>query len=83
MSAAPESMWDTLELFVPPMNPVDSMMLTRVNRLVPRSRKQPQIPLTLHLDARGIRADTVLRVADRELKLRLERIDTLSNTRPF
>ena len=83
MSAAPESMWDTLELFVPPMNPVDSMMLTRVNRLVPRSRKQPQIPLTLHLDARGIRADTVLRVAGRELKLRLERIDTLSNTRPF
>lgn len=83
MSAAPESMWDALELFVPKMNPVDSMMLTRVQRLVPRSRKQPQIPLTLRLDARGIHADTVLRVAGRELKLRLERTDTLSNTRPF
>ncbi|MDQ3998109.1 MAG: hypothetical protein M3303_13965 [Gemmatimonadota bacterium] len=84
LAAAPERLWNDLEALVPRQSARDSAMLTRLNRAIPRGRKQPQIPLTVRLDARGgIRADTTLVVGRRALRVVLERVDTLSIRRPF
>jgi hypothetical protein len=84
LAAAPERHWNDLEAFVPRQSARDSAMLARLNRPIPRWRKQPQIPLTIRLDTRGaIRADTTLAVGGRALRVVLERVDTLSMRRPF
>jgi hypothetical protein len=84
LAAAPEFLWDDLEPFVPRLSPMDSAMLARLNRPIPRSQKQPQLPLTVRLEARGaVRADTTLTVLGQAIRVRLERIDTLSIRRPF
>lgn len=84
LAAAPERHWNDLEALVPRRSARDSAMWARLNRPVPRGEKQPQIPLTIRLDARnGIRTDTTLIVRGRALRVVLERLDTLSVPRPF
>jgi hypothetical protein len=84
LSAAPEKLWSDLESFVPPLSAIDSALLTRLNRSIPRAQKQPRIPLTIHLDARGgIHADTTLIVGAHAFRVILVRLDTLSIKRPF
>ncbi len=84
LAAAPERLWNDLEALVPRRSARDSAMLARLNRTVPRGEKQPQIPLTVRLDARnGIRSDTTLLVRGRALRVVLQRLDTLSVRRPF
>jgi hypothetical protein len=84
LAAAPERLWNDLEALVPRQSARDSAMLARLNRPIPRGSKQPQIPLTIRLDARGgIRADTTLVLGGRTLRVVLERVDTLSVRRPF
>jgi hypothetical protein len=79
LAAAPELLWNDLEAFVPRQSPRDSAMLARMNRPIQRGQKQPQLPLTLRLDAHGgVRADTTLTVRGRPIRVLLERVDTLS-----
>ncbi|MCY7380682.1 MAG: hypothetical protein LH467_15245, partial [Gemmatimonadaceae bacterium] len=82
--AAPESLWDVLEAFVPRPSALDSAMMARLQRPIVRSQRQPRLPLTLRLDGRGgVRADTTLTIAGRSMRIVLERLDTLSVKRPF
>ena len=84
LSAAPESLWDDLEVFVPRTSVSDSLMRARMNYTITRGQKQPQLPLTIRLDERGgVRADTTLTVGGREIRIVLDRLDTLSIKRPF
>jgi hypothetical protein len=84
LTAAPERLWNDLEPFVPRASASDSALLARLNRPILRGQKQPRIPLTVRLDARGgIRADTTLVVGTRAVRVVLERVDTLSIRRPF
>ena len=81
LGAAPETLWDELEALAPPWSAVDSAMRARFN--IPRSRSQPRVPLTIRLDASGgVRADTTLDAGGRRVRVRLERVDTLSLRRP-
>jgi hypothetical protein len=84
LSAVPEKLWNDLEAFVPPLSAIDSSFIARLNRPMPREQKQPRVPLTVRLDMRGgIRADTTLVVGTRALRVVIERVDTLSISRPF
>jgi hypothetical protein len=84
LAAAPESFWNDLEALVPRMSVRDSTTLARMNRPIQRGEKQPQVPLTVQLDAGGgVRADTTLTVRGRALRVVLQRVDTLSTRRPF
>ncbi|MHB0963011.1 MAG: hypothetical protein ACYC5V_07385 [Gemmatimonadaceae bacterium] len=84
LAAAPESFWNDLEAFVPRMSERDSLMLVRLNHPFERGQKQPQLPLTVRLDAGGgVRADTTFTVGGRTLRVVLQRIDTLTTRRPF
>ena len=84
MAAAPELLWTDLELFVPKQSAMDSVMLARLKRTIPRGDKQPQLPLTLRFDPAGsVHADTTLTLGGRMLRVQLQRIDTVSVERPF
>ncbi|MBA3671916.1 MAG: hypothetical protein H0W68_07825 [Gemmatimonadaceae bacterium] len=84
MAASPESFWNDLEPFVPRRSALDSAMLARLNRQIPRGEKQPQLPLEVQLDGRGgVRAETTLPLGGRVLRFVLQRIDTISVRRPF
>ncbi|MEP6508217.1 MAG: hypothetical protein ABJC63_08320 [Gemmatimonadales bacterium] len=84
LSGAPERLWTDLEAFVPPSSVIDSALLARLNRPLSRAQKQPRIPLTIHVDARGgVRGDTTLLAGARSLRVVIERVDTLSIRRPF
>lgn len=80
LSAVPESLWPTLEDYIPAPDALDSLMPTRV----PRSERQPQLPLTIRLDGRGgVTADTTFVAGGRPLRVRLIRMDTVSVARPW
>ncbi len=82
LHAAPEAWWDVLEGMVPRPSGIDSVFAARIS--LPRAQQQPQIPIALRLDGNGgINADTTFTIAGRSVRLMLERIDTLSNKRPF
>lgn len=82
--ATPETWWNDLEALVPRMSERDSTALARMGRPLERGEKQPQLPLTVQLDANGgVRADTTLNVRGRALRVVLQRLDTLSIRRPF
>ena len=84
LAAAPESLWDELEAFVPMPSAIDSALMARLNRPILRSQKQPRLPLTLRLnEGGGVRADTTLTAGGRTLRIVLERLDTISIKRPF
>ena len=84
LAAAPESLWDELEAFVPNPSAIDSALMARLNRPILRSQKQPRLPLTLRLnEGGGVRADTTLTAGGRTLRIVLERLDTISIKRPF
>jgi hypothetical protein len=84
MAAAPGSLWNDLEPFVPRRSARDSAMLARLNRSVERAEEQPQLPLRIQLDGRGgVRADTTLSAGGRLLHVMVRRIDTLSTRRPI
>jgi hypothetical protein len=84
MGAAPEWLWNALQDLVPPPSARVSALMAQVNRPTKRARLQPQIPLTLHLDALGgVRADTSLSTRGGTLRVMLERVDTLALARPF
>jgi len=84
LNAAPERLWNNLEALVPRASAMDSALWARMNFSIPRSQKQPLIPLTIRLDGRGgVRADTTLIVGGRALRVVLRRLDTLSVRRPF
>ena len=82
--AAPESLWDVLEAFVPKPSDLENAMMARLQHPKVRSQRQPRVPLTLRLDGRGeVRADTTLTAGGRSMRIVLERLDTLSVKRPF
>lgn len=82
--AAPESLWDELEAFVPKRSAIDSVMMARLNRPIVRSQKQPRLPLTLQLDERGgVRADTTFIIGGQPMRIVLERLDMLSIKQAF
>jgi hypothetical protein len=84
LAAAPESLWNDLEAFVPRQSPRDSALMARMRIPIPRDEKQPRFPLTVRLDERGgVRADTTLAAGGRAIRVLLERVDTLSIRRPF
>ena len=84
MSATPEFLWDYLEPFVPRPSASDSAMRALFKRPITRSQKQPQLPLSIQFDqGGGVRADTILAVGGRTLRVVLQRRDTLSIRRPF
>ena len=84
LAAAPETLWNDLEAFAPRLSAMDSAFAARLNRPIPRSEKQPRIPLTVRLDASGgIRGDTTFRIGARAIRVVIERVDTLSVRRPF
>ncbi|MGI9141022.1 MAG: hypothetical protein ACR2GJ_07940 [Gemmatimonadaceae bacterium] len=79
LAAAPERLWNDLEVLVPPRSAADSLLWARLNRPIVRGRTQPRIPVTVRLDANGgVRADTSLVVNGRALRVILQRVDTLS-----
>lgn len=79
----PEKLWSDLESFVPKMSGMDSMMLARTNRSLPRASQQPQLPITIRLANGSVLADTTLDARGRRFRVRLERIDTLAFVRRF
>ena len=84
LSAAPERLWNDLELLVPPRSAADSALLARMNIARPRGEQQPRLPFTLRLDARGgVRGDTTVVVNGRSVRIVVERVDTMSVKRPF
>jgi hypothetical protein len=84
MATAPEFLWADLDAFVPAMNAVDSMMMSRMNRTIARNQRQPRLPISLRLHAHGVvRADTVLLVNGRRMKVAVIRVDTIALPRPF
>jgi hypothetical protein len=84
LGATPESLWDDLDAFVSPLSVMDSAMLARMNRTIPRNRRQPRFPITLTLDGKGgVRGDTVVTAGTRRVRISLSRLDTLSVKRPF
>lgn len=79
LASAPESLWDALEAFAPPVDARYSSLLADW----PRSERQPRLPLTLRLDGRGgVRVDTTLTAGGRTIRVVLERLDTISVVRP-
>ena len=84
MAAAPESLWNDLEPFVPKSSAVDSMMMARMGHTMQRGEKQPQLPLSIRLKPGGdVRAETTFVVRGTTLRVVMRRIDTLSIKRPF
>lgn len=84
LSGAPEGAWSALEPFAAPLSVPDSMMLARMGRTLGRGDKQPKLPLTLRLDARGdIRADTTFVREGHRLRVQLVRVDTTTSRRLF
>ena len=84
MAAAAEATWDVLELLVPRQSPEDSALHAQIHLAIPRGEQQPRIPLALRLTpAGGVQADTTLLVGGHTLRIRLERLDTVSVPRPF
>ncbi len=84
LSSAPEQSWDALEPLIPPTSARDSAALARMRSMFSRADRQPRVPLTLHLDAHGpVQGDTTLNLGTHSLRVKLERMDTLSVTRPF
>jgi hypothetical protein len=84
LGAVPEALWAALDAFVPPMNPLDSMMMLQLNRTIPRDQRQPVLPLTFRLDGRGgVLADSTIATRGRAIRVKLERLDTVSIGRPY
>jgi hypothetical protein len=84
LAAAPKALWPALEAVVPPTTARDSAFYARLGRTSPRGERQPRLPITVRLDARGAaRADTTLAAGGRTLRVRLERTDTLAIRRPY
>ena len=84
LAAAPETLWPALESLVPPTSAADSAFFAGVRFTLERSQRQPRVPLTVHVEAGGaVRADTTMRAGGRLVRVRLERLDTLSVRRPF
>lgn len=79
MFVAPAQLWDILDIFVPPLSSMDSLLLTRMPELYTRENRQPRLPITLRLNGSGsVRADTTLTRNGKTLRLSLVRLDTIS-----
>ena len=75
LAAAPEPLWDVLADFIPTPDPRDAQF----HAAIPLKDRQPRLPITLRLGAAGgVRGDTTLLANGRQLRVRLERLDTLS-----
>lgn len=84
LTSAPERLWSVLEPLAPPPTAGDSALLARTGYVLPRGERQPRVPITVRLGARGaVRGDTTVQVDGRRVRLILERTDTLSLRRPF
>jgi hypothetical protein len=82
--ATAEAAWDALAPFTPPLSVMDSTMLARMGRTLPRSDRQPRLPLTLHLGADySVRADSTFDRLGRRLRVVLTRVDTITAARLF
>jgi hypothetical protein len=79
MAAAPNQLWDALDMFVPPLSSRDSLVLARSPHLFTRENRQPRLPLTIRVDGTGaVRADTSLTVNGKTLRVSVVRLDTIS-----
>jgi hypothetical protein len=79
MAAAPAQLWDILDVFVRPLSPRDSVVLMRMPEIYARENRQPRLPITLRLDRSGsVRADTVLTMKGKTLRMSVVRLDTIS-----
>jgi hypothetical protein len=84
LDAAPTTLWEELEGFVPPLDPLMRDVLARQGRQLPRVQQQPRLSLTLRIDPTGmVRADTTLTRNGKRLRVSLLRIDTVATKRPF
>jgi hypothetical protein len=84
LDAAPPTLWDELEVFVPPLDPLMRDALARQGRQLARVQQQPRLRLTLRIDPTGaVRADTTHTQNGKRLRVSLVRIDTVSMKRPF
>lgn len=84
LAGAPEALWATLDPFVPPLSSADSAFRAQTGRPQPRDQRQPELPITVHLDGRGgARADTTLSARGHRIRVTLVRLDTVSVERPY
>ncbi len=81
--AAPPTVWDALDGWVPPLGPMERLQLSRFPP-IPRENEQPALLITLHIDSDGaVRADTTLVRGGVELRVQVRQLDTVSVKRPF
>lgn len=79
MAVAAAQLWDVLEMFVPPLSRMDSLMLGQMPEVYARENRQPRLPITIRLDRSGsVRADTTLTRSGKTLRMSLVRLDTIS-----
>ena len=79
MAAAPTRLWDILDMFVPPLSRRDSLVLQRMPEIYARENRQPRLPITIRLDRSGsVRADTILTMKGKTLRMSVVRLDTIS-----
>ena len=79
MGVPPAALWNALDPFMRPLSRMDSVMLQRRPELYVRENRQGRLPITLRLDRSGaVRADTVLTMNERTLRISLVRLDTIS-----
>lgn len=79
MAVAPTRLWDVLEMFVPALSGMDSLLLSKMPELYTREERQPRLPITIRLDRSGsVRADTTLTMKGKTLRLSVVRLDTIA-----
>lgn len=77
--AAPPSVWDALDPFVPKPTGFDSAYRVRTGFVEQRGDEQPRLPLSIHIDATNrVYGDTTFVRGTRRLRITLERVDTVS-----
>jgi hypothetical protein len=79
MGVPPTALWNALDPFMRPLSRMDSVMRQRTPELYVRENRQARLPITLRLDGSGsVRADTVLTMNGKTLRIPLVRLDTIS-----
>jgi hypothetical protein len=79
MGVPPAALWSALDPFMRPLSRMDSVMLQRRPELYARENRQARLPITLRLDRSGaVRADTILTMNEKTIRISLVRLDTIS-----
>lgn len=83
LGAAPRSIWRALEPFVRPMGARESEAAARLYGAGAAAMRHARIPITLRIDSRGtgVQGDTTLAAGTQRLRVRVERVDTVTVSR--